>query len=194
MYSSQLSGAFPALVSTFPRRVVTALFGTAILTLSAKLHVPFWPVPMTMQSFAVLIIAMALGPMFGTGTVFLYLLEGALGLPVFSGTPERGIDLAYMIGPTGGYLVGFLMAAAVVSKLSQLGWGKYFIPSLTAMFIGTFIIFVCGYIWLAHIVGFEKAFELGVLPFLPAAALKIILGAAVMPMVLKLFSKSSGLQ
>src|SRR5690606_14969027 len=90
------------------------VLGTLLLTASAKIQVPFWPVPMTMQTFVVLFLGAALGPRLGALTVLLYLAQGALGLPVFAGTPEKGIGLAYMLGPTGGYLIGFVPAAYVV--------------------------------------------------------------------------------
>ena len=88
-----------------------ALVGTLILTLSAKITVPFWPVPATLQTLALFAIAAAYGSRLAVATVILYLIEGAVGLPVFAGTPEKGIGLAYMVGPTGGYLIGFVVAA-----------------------------------------------------------------------------------
>ena len=93
------------------RLVLLAVVGSILLTISAKVQVPFWPVPMTMQTFVVLAIGMAYGPALGMATVALYLAQGAFGLPVFAGTPEKGIGLAYMAGPTGGYLAGFVAAA-----------------------------------------------------------------------------------
>lgn len=162
------------------RYVVLAVAGTLLLTLSAKIHVPFWPVPMTMQTFAVLVIGMAFGPRLGAATVALYLAEGALGLPVFSGTPERGIGLAYMMGPTGGYLIGFVVSAYAVGLLARRGWDRELVLGLAAMVIGTLIIFGFGYAWLSVLIGFQAAFGAGVLPFLPGAALKIALAAALL--------------
>ncbi|MDH5749223.1 MAG: biotin transporter BioY, partial [Rhodospirillales bacterium] len=96
------------------RQGALAVAGSLLLILSAKISIPFWPVPMTMQTFAVLVIGMAYGPRLGLATVLLYLAEGAFGMPVFAGTPEKGIGLAYMMGPTGGYLVGFAVSAFLV--------------------------------------------------------------------------------
>ena len=101
-----------------------ALAGSLLLTLSAKVQVPFYPVPITMQSLVVLCLGATLGARLGAATVVLYLLEGALGLPVFAGTPERGIGLAYMAGPTGGYLIGFVAAAYLVGLLAERGWDR----------------------------------------------------------------------
>ncbi len=167
------------------RAIVLAVAGSLLLTLSAKIQVPFWPVPMTMQTFAVLVIAMALGPRLGVATVGLYLVEGAVGLPVFAGTPERGIGLAYMAGPTGGYLAGFLGAAALLGWLNTRGWDRRPLTALAAMALGTFVIFALGFAWLAALIGADKAWVHGVLPFLPGAALKIALAAAVLPLAWK---------
>ena len=101
------------------RAALLALLGSALLTLSAKVQVPFYPVPMTMQTLVVLLIGMAFGARLGVAAVALYLAEGAVGLPVFAGTPEKGIGLAYMIGPTGGYLLGFVVATAVAGWLAE---------------------------------------------------------------------------
>jgi len=168
--------------TNYLRAVVLMLVGTALLTLSAKIHVPFWPVPMTMQTFAVLVIAMVYGPVLGTATVALYLAEGAFGLPVFSGTPERGIGLAYMAGPTGGYLAGFLMSAALLGWLNSRGWDRRFSTALAAMVLGTAVILLLGFAWLSVLIGAEKALQFGIVPFLPGAALKIALAAALLPL------------
>lgn len=168
------------------RAIALALLGTALLTISAKIQVPFWPVPMTMQTFAVLVIAMVYGPALGTATVALYLVEGAFGLPVFAGTPVKGIGLAYMAGPTGGYLAGFLAASVLLGWLNTRGWDRDFRTALAAMVLGTAVIFVLGCAWLSYLIGIEKAFQLGVLPFLPGAALKIALAAALLPLAWRL--------
>lgn len=159
------------------RQAVLALVGTLLLTVSAKIQVPFWPVPMTMQTFAVLVIGMAYGPRLGAATVVLYLTEGVFGLPVFAGAVAGP---AYMAGPTGGYLVGFVVSAFVVGLLARRGWDRQLLSGLAAMVIGTAIILGSGYVWLAVLIGPAKAFAAGVLPFLPAAALKIGLAAALL--------------
>jgi len=172
------------------RNVLLAIAGSMALWVSAKIHVPFYPVPMTMQTFAVLMIGMAFGWRLGFATVALYLVEGAIGIPVFSGTPERGIGLAYMFGTTGGYLVGFAIAAGTVGWLASKGWDRNVFTTLAAMIIGTAIIFALGLAWLGYVIGWEKPIlELGLYPFLPGAAFKITLAAAILPFVWKLAAK-----
>jgi len=161
----------------FLRQAVLAVAGTVLLTISAKIQVPFWPVPMTMQTFAVLVLAMAFGPRLGVATVALYLTEGAFGLPVFAGP---GIGLVYFAGPTGGYLIGFMAAAVVVGALARKGWDRNILSGLAAFLIGDVIIFAFGVGWLSIIVGLEKAFLAGMLPFLPGEAVKIALAAALL--------------
>ena len=168
-------------VSPAVRAVLLAVAGSALLTLSAKVQIPFWPVPMTMQTFAVLVIGMAYGSRLGAATVALYLLEGAFGLPVFAGTPAKGIGWAYMVGPTGGYLLGFLVSAYVVGLLAERGWDRGVIRTLAANTLGTVVIFGFGLAWLSTIIGTGKAIEFGLIPFLAAAALKIALAAALLP-------------
>ncbi len=171
------------------RNTVLAVLGTVALTISAKIQVPFYPVPMTMQTFAVLVIGMTFGWRLGGATVALYLAEGAFGLPVFAGTPERGIGLAYMMGPTGGYLVGFAVSAAVVGYLAARGWDRNVWTTLAAMTLGTAVIFGFGYAWLGGLIGYEKAFAVGVVPFLYGAAFKIALAAAVLPLAWRLVNR-----
>ncbi len=160
------------------RDILLVVAGSVLLTLSAKVNVPFWPVPMTMQTFAVLFLGAALGMRLGIATVMLYLVEGAMHLPVFAGTPEKGIGLVYMMGPTGGYLVGFVVAAAIVGWAAEKGWGRSWLGMLVAMTLATLAIFALGYTWLQTLIGAEKAFAAGVLPFLPGAGLKILLAVA----------------
>jgi biotin transport system substrate-specific component len=160
------------------RALVLAFAGTALLTLSAKVQVPFWPVPMTMQTMVVLMIGAAYGWKLGTATVLLYLVEGALGLPVFAGTPEKGLGLAYMAGPTGGYLVGFLVAAGVTGFLVERGFGRGFWRLFAVMALGHAIILGLGFGWLATLIGTTKAWFGGVAPFYAATLFKNALGAA----------------
>ncbi|MEK7819596.1 MAG: biotin transporter BioY [Pseudomonadota bacterium] len=164
------------------RNVGLALAGSALLALSAKIQVPFWPVPMTMQTFAVIVLAMAFGARLGAATVALYLLEGAVGLPVFAGTPEKGIGLAYMMGPTGGYLAGFLVAAGLAGWMAERGWDRSFLKATAVNALATVVIFTGGLAWLAILVGPAKAVAVGLTPFLAASAFKIALGGAVMPL------------
>ena len=149
-----------------------------MLTISARVQIPFWPVPMTMQTFAVLVIGMAYGARLGAATVAVYLLEGAVGLPVFA----VGGGLAYFAGPTAGYLFGFLAAAFLVGSLAERGWDRS--PRLTvlAMTLGTGVILVCGVVWLSVFLGNAgEAVKVGLLPFVPAALFKIALAAVVLP-------------
>lgn len=166
-----------------PRKVILAIAGSLALWASAKLQVPFYPVPMTMQTFVVLVIGMAYGWRLGAATVLLYLAEGAAGLPVFAGTPEKGIGLAYMVGPTGGYLLGFVLSAALVGWLAQRGWGRNLATTFAAMALGTAMILGIGVLWLGAVLGWDKPIlEFGLYPFLPGAAFKIALAAVVLPL------------
>jgi len=157
------------------------VLGTLLLTASAKIQVPFWPVPMTMQTFVALFLGAALGPRLGALTVLLYLVQGACGLPVFAGTPEKGLGLAYMAGPTGGFLIGFMAGAYVVGWLAERGWDRSVARLFLAMFIGHIVIFAFGVAWLSQLVGIEKAWQLGVVPFYAATVFKTALGAFVVP-------------
>ena len=158
------------------RAVVLAVFGSLLLWASAKVQVPFYPVPMTLQTAVVLLIGVAYGPRLAAATLLLYLAEGAVGLPVFAGTPERGIGLAYMVGPTGGYLAGFL-AAAVIS-----GWtaerSRHWLTTALGLLAAIVAIHLLGAAWLATLVGPAKAVSLGVLPFLLGDAVKLALVTA----------------
>ena len=157
--------------------IVKSLFaivlGSIALTISAKIKIPFYPVPMTMQTFVVLFLGIGLGYKIGIASISLYLFEGIMGLPVFSNSPERGIGLAYFTGPTMGYLIGFLTAAFLASyvKLSD----NYFIIFLK-LILSVSTIYILGVFWLGTLIGWEKPiFELGVMPFLLAETFKVIL-------------------
>jgi biotin transport system substrate-specific component len=159
------------------RDAMIALVATGILAISAKIQVPFYPVPMTMQSLVVLVIGAAFGWKLGAATLALYLFEGAMGLPVFA----KGGGLAYMMGPTGGYLLGFVAAAAVTGYLAERGWTKSVLGTLAAMTIGHAVIFLFGFGWLASLIGASKAYLGGVAPFYAATLFKTLLGAALLP-------------
>jgi biotin transport system substrate-specific component len=171
------------------RNLLLALVGTLALTVSAKTQIPFWPIPMTMQTFVVLVIGMAYGSRLGAATVALYLLEGALGLPVFAGTPEKGVGLAYMMGPTGGYLLGFVVAAWACGWMAERGFDRSPLKSLVAMSIGHCLIFLFGVAWLSQLMGIEKAFMVGVAPFWAATAVKTLLGVIALPLAWKWVGK-----
>ncbi|MFH1805831.1 MAG: biotin transporter BioY [Pseudomonadota bacterium] len=150
------------------------LAGVSILTASAKITVPFWPVPMTLQTMAVMAIALASGPRLGGVTFLAYLAAGAVGLPVFAGTPERGIGLAYMAGPTGGYLLGYLMATLLVGAWAQ---GRRPLAQFAIMMTSMVPVYVLGLAWLAVFVPLEKVAELGFTPFIAGDTIKIALVA-----------------
>jgi len=171
------------------RAAILALAGTALLTLSAKIQIPFWPVPMTMQTFVVLVLGMAYGWKLGAATMLLYLAEGAIGLPVFAGTPERGIGLAYMAGPTGGYLAGFVLGAALCGWLAEKGWDRSWWRTAIAMSAGHVLILLLGFLWLASLVGAAKAFSVGVAPFYAATVAKTALAVVALPLAWKLLNK-----
>lgn len=163
------------------RDLALAVAATGLLTLSAKVQVPFHPVPMTMQTLVVLVIGAAFGWRLGAATILLYLAEGAAGLPVFTGTPAKGLGLPYMLGPTGGYLIGFLAGAALAGFLAERGLTRSLPGALATMLAGSAVILALGFGWLAQFVGVEKAYALGVAPFIAGDLLKAGLGAALLP-------------
>jgi len=161
------------------RAAVLMAVGSALLAVSAKIQVPFYPVPMTMQTLVVLVIGAAYGWRLGGATVALYLVEGAWGLPVFAG-PVAGIG--YMAGPTGGFLMGFLAAAMVTGLMAERGWDRSLGRVLAMMAGGHAVIFVFGLAWLAPMFQFDfgRAWAAGVAPFYAATVLKTALAAALM--------------
>jgi biotin transport system substrate-specific component len=160
------------------RIVALTLAGSLALAVSAKLQVPFYPVPMTMQSLVALLVGMAFGWRLGAATVLLYLFEGLLGLPVFAGTPEKGIGLAYMVGPTGGYLFGFMPGAMLAGWLAERGWDRSSWRTAIALSLGHAALFMTGVAWLAVYVGWSRAVEFGLTPFLAGSLVKTALGVA----------------
>ena len=167
------------------RIAVLAFVGTALLAISAQISVPMWTVPMTMQTFAVVLIGAAYGWRLGGATVALYLAEGAMGLPVFANAGS----VASLVGPTAGYLVSFVAAAALVGALVEKGWGRSLTKTTLAMTIGTAVIFAGGVAWLSTFTGVEKALVVGMYPFLVGAVVKIALAVAVLPMAWNLVGK-----
>jgi biotin transport system substrate-specific component len=174
------------LPSSLPVTVAIVLAGTLLLTLSAKISVPFFPVPLTFQTFAVLFLGFALGTRLASLTVLAYLAEGAVGMPVFAGTPDRGMGLAYMFGPTGGYLLGFLLAAILTGALAERGWDRTWPSTAAAGVLGLLAIYLPGVIWLGSIVGWDQpVLAWGLWPFLPGETLKMALLACLLPLVWK---------
>jgi len=152
---------------------VVIFVGTILLTISAKLKIPFYPVPMTMQTFVVLFLGLAFGYKIGLTTVGVYLLEGIIGIPVFSNSPEKGIGLVYFTGPTMGYLIGFLFAVFFAGYLN-LKSNIFIIFSKLVFSVS--IIYLFGTLWLGTLIGWDKPIlELGVTPFLLAELFKICL-------------------
>ena len=155
------------------KNLFIALIGTIILAISSKIKIPFYPVPMTMQTLVILLIGIGFGWKLGVATVALYLFEGIIGLPVFSGTPEKGIGLIYFTGPTMGYLIGFLFAVFFAGKFKYSN--NLFIIFLKLLFATSFI-YILGMIWLGELIGWNKPiFQLGAQPFLLAELFKILL-------------------
>jgi len=167
------------------RAIVLIVSGTALLTLSAKVNLPLPYVPMTLQTLAVLAIGAVYGWRLGGATVMAYLAEGAIGLPVFAGSVG---GLAPLIGPTAGYLFGFVAAAVVTGWLSERGWDRSVPRLFVAMAIGHVIILAAGFIWLAlgMKLGFEKAWFVGVAPFIAGSVVKSALGATLVPAIRRL--------
>ncbi len=155
-------------------QILRVVAGVLLLTASAKVQVPFWPVPMTLQVAAVMAIAAGFGLRLGVATLLGYMITGAVGLPVFAGTPEKGIGLAYMMGGTGGYLLGFVVAAAVVGWASDHLSKLFLVP---AMLIGLVAIYVFGLGWLAQFVPADKLLAYGFSPFIAGDLVKIALAA-----------------
>jgi len=176
--------------NAFLRNVVLAVAGSIVLWMSAKIQIPFYPVPLTMTTLAVLLIGAAYGWRLGLVTVALYLAEGAVGLPVFAGTPEKGIGLAYMLGGTGGYLVGYLLAVGAVGWLAERGFDRNFFTTALAMLVGNILIYAPGLLWLGILFGWDKPIlEWGLFPFIFGDLTKLALAAAILPGAWNLLNK-----
>ena len=165
--------------------ILLALFGTFLLAISSKVQVPFWPVPMTMQTFVIFLIGMTYGVRLSFATVALYLFEGAVGLPVFA----SGGGVAYLIGPTAGYLYGMLFASVAISYLANLGFSKTYFKATLSLLVGSIIIFSIGIIYLGSIIGYEKAIVAGLFPFIPSELFKIALAVSLIPTIHKIIKK-----
>lgn len=158
--------------------IVIAFSGSILLALLARLSipVPFSPVPITGQTFGILFLGGILGSRIGTLSVVMYIVEGIIGLPVFAGGTA---GFLYLLGPTGGYLIGFVPAVYLVGYLSEKGWTNKFTATFLTMIFGTSVIFIFGISWLAVTAGFETALSIGLYPYLPGAAVKIILASVI---------------
>ena len=181
-----ISGEGTALMA---RRAALVVFGVALLTLAAQAKVPLWPspVPITLGTFAVLGIGAAYGPRLGPATVLAYLLVGALGFDVFASSTAENSGLAYMMGGSGGYLVGYALAAAALGWLARRGWDRSVLWMAVAMLIGNALIYVPGLLWLHQFTnGWAQTLDWGLIPFLVGDALKLALAALLLPAAWKL--------
>ena len=160
-------------------KAALGVFGSLLLAASAQFEIPLYPVPVTGQTLVVLLIGMTYGLRLGGITMAAYLFEGALGLPVFAG---GAAGVAVLMGPTGGYLFGFLLAGVVMGYLAERGMGRTVVSTIAAMAIGNFVIYLCGASWLSNFFGFGQAIAAGVLPFLYIDALKLVVAAGLMPL------------
>jgi biotin transport system substrate-specific component len=170
--------------------VFLVLAGTALLTISAKIKVPFFPVPMTLQTLAVLLIAATYGSRLAMATVVAYIAEGMIGLPVFTNTPPAVAGPAYLLGPTAGFIISWIFVAAIVGYAADRGWDRSVLRLGTAMLVAVIVQFAMGFAWLAWFaalpngatgIGAAAAFSAGVAPFLLGDALKIIIAALAVP-------------
>ena len=166
------------------KSVLAIILGSIALTISAKIKIPFYPVPMTMQTFVVLFLGVSLGYKIGLASIGLYLFEGILGLPVFSNSPEKGVGLVYFTGPTMGYLIGFLTAGYLASKVNNK---DNFFMVLVKLIVATSTIYILGLLWLGAIIGWDKPIiTLGAQPFLLAETFKIFLLALLKKQIFKI--------
>ena len=163
--------------------ILITVLGSLLITLSAKIKIPFYPVPMTMQTFVILLIGITFGYKIGLATVTLYLFEGIIGLPVFAGSPEKGIGLTYFIGPTMGYLIGFLFAVYISGIFK---YDKKILLNFLKLIFSVSLIYIFGLLWLGNLIGWDKPiFKLGAQPFLLAELFKVLLLVFLIPTLLK---------
>ena len=159
--------------SSIVKTFLIIILGSLALTISAKIKIPFYPVPMTMQTFVVMLLGLAFGYKIGLATVSLYLLEGIAGLPVFSNSPEKGIGLVYFTGPTMGYLIGFLSATVIAGMISSK---DNLLKTILKLLVSVSTIYILGILWLGTLIGWDKPIlEFGVYPFLLAEIFKLAL-------------------
>ena len=170
----------PNIIKSF----LAIILGSIALTISAKIKIPFYPVPMTMQTFVVLFLGISLGYKIGLATIGLYLIEGIAGLPVFSNSPEKGVGLLYFTGPTMGYLIGFLTACYFASMIK---FEDSFFIILCKLVLATSTIYILGLLWLGTLIGWDKPiFALGAKPFLLAEIFKIAILALLVKKIVKI--------
>ncbi|MBY6163439.1 biotin transporter BioY [Mameliella alba] len=175
------------------KQAALVVLGIAVLAVAAKIKVPMWPVPITMGTFAVLTVGAAYGPRLGLVTILGYMIIGALGFDVFAGSSAEKFGLEYMMGGTGGYLVGYVLATVVLGMLARAGWDRSAVKMGGAMLVGNVIIYVPGLIWLGMLYGWDKPIlEWGLTPFLVGDAIKLALAAVILPLAWKLVGRARG--
>jgi len=175
------------------RQVIMVASGILILAVAAKIQVPMWPVPITMSTFAVLAVGAAYGAQLGLVTILGYMIVGALGMDVFAGSSAQTFGLSYMMGSSGGYLVGYVLATLILGFLSNRGWGRSFGWMALAMLIGNAAIYLPGLVWLGHLYGWDRPIlAWGLMPFLPGDVVKLALAAVLLPGLWKLIDHARG--
>ena len=175
------------------KQALLVCVGIAVLAISAKIKVPMWPVPITMGTFAVLTLGAAYGPRLGLVTIMGYMIVGALGFDVFAGSGAEAAGLTYMMGGTGGYLLGYVLATVLLGALARRGWDRSAPRMAGAMLLGNVLIYVPGLVWLGMLYGWDKPIlQWGLTPFLIGDALKLALAAALLPTVWKLVARARG--
>ena len=187
MSAALLLGEADSKIQRAVRYALLALAGSALITLCTQISLPLFPVPMTLQTFAVFLIGLTYGWRLGGITVALYLLEGALGLPVFSG--GKGGMLVFM-GPTAGYLVGFLLAATACGWFAERGFDRSYFKLLVALLLGNVLLYVPGLLWLGTLIGWDKpVLEYGLYPFISGDLLKISMAVLLLPTAWKVVNR-----
>ena len=175
------------------KQVALVVLGIAVLAAAAKIKVPMWPVPITMGTFAVLAAGAAYGPRLGLVTILGYMIVGALGFDVFAGSSAEAFGIEYMMGGTGGYLVGYVLATVALGVLARAGWDRSAPKMAGAMLLGNAMIYVPGLIWLGMLYGWDKPIlEWGLTPFLVGDAIKLALAAVILPLAWKLVGRARG--
>ena len=175
------------------KQAILVVLGIAVLAIAAKIKVPMWPVPITMGTFAVLSIGAAYGARLGLVTILGYMIIGALGFDVFAGSSAEAYGLTYMMGGTGGYLVGYVLAVAALGVLARRGWDKSVLWMALAMLVGNILIYLPGLGWLGMLYGWDKPIlQWGLTPFLIGDALKLVLAAVLLPALWKMVGDARG--
>ncbi|MHA6323526.1 biotin transporter BioY [Roseivivax sp. CAU 1753] len=175
------------------KQVALVVLGIVVLAVAAKIRVPMWPVPVTMGTFAVLTIGAAYGARLGLVTILGYMLVGALGFDVFAGSSAESAGLSYMMGGTGGYLLGYVLATVALGVLARAGWDRSVGKMAGAMVLGTVLIYLPGLIWLGMLFGWDKPIlAWGLWPFLIGDGIKLALAALVLPLAWKAVGRARG--